>query len=176
MGPDPRRVEAVDSGWSGRRVLITGAGGFIGQHLARRLEQAGAQVWKGLCPGGRKARRSDAPGHAKRLTLDVTDGNSVGHVMLLVEPHVVFHLAAIGVTNPTVGALDALAVNTGGLIRLLETLRDAEVQRVVLIGSSHEYGAREARRAWTRSISMRPPRSLRGHLRGPTGGPFLSLW
>src|SRR6266850_6948841 len=30
--------------WQGRRVLITGAGGFIGSHLVERLVAAGAEV------------------------------------------------------------------------------------------------------------------------------------
>src|SRR5207248_1787611 len=40
--PRGRRV-SVDS-WRSRRVLVTGAGGFIGSHLVERLVELGAQT------------------------------------------------------------------------------------------------------------------------------------
>ena len=144
MRLDPHRTDALGSGWSGRRVLITGASGFIGRHLVRRLADVGAQVWVGLRRHGRVRRRADLLCEAKLVAMDVSDANSVARAVVLVEPDVVFHLAATGVTNPTVSAADALAINTGGVIHLLESLRGVNVQRVVLVGSSHEYGAREA--------------------------------
>jgi UDP-glucose 4-epimerase len=60
------------------------------------------------------------------------------------EPDIVFHLAAAGVTNPAVDPMLALMVNAGGTVNLLEALRGSDVQRVVLVGTSHEYGAQEA--------------------------------
>jgi nucleoside-diphosphate-sugar epimerase len=38
----------------------------------------------------------------------------------------------------------ALMVNAGGTVNLLEALRGGDVERIVLVGTSHEYGAREA--------------------------------
>ena len=35
---------AVKSYWQGRKVLVTGAGGFIGSHLTERLVREGARV------------------------------------------------------------------------------------------------------------------------------------
>jgi nucleoside-diphosphate-sugar epimerase len=57
-----------------------------------------------------------------------------------INPHVVFHLAAVGVTNPSVEPWSALMVNVGGLINLLEALRGSAVERVILTGTSYEYG------------------------------------
>ena len=37
--------------WVERRVLVTGATGFIGQQLVLRLVEAEARVWAGVYPG-----------------------------------------------------------------------------------------------------------------------------
>jgi nucleoside-diphosphate-sugar epimerase len=37
-------AEENSKAWSGRRVLVTGVGGFIGSHVAETLVQAGASV------------------------------------------------------------------------------------------------------------------------------------
>jgi nucleoside-diphosphate-sugar epimerase len=126
-------------GWRGKRVLITGATGFIGRHLVRQLRDRGSQVYAGVSPGTAPNLSSHS------LTLDVRDAEAVRAAVDEAEPHVVFHLAAAGVTNPAVDPMLALMVNAGGVVNLLEALRERDVQRIVLVGTSHEYGAREAR-------------------------------
>src|SRR5205807_6247667 len=39
-----RRCRGAMSDWSGRQVLVTGAGGFIGSHLCEKLVELGADV------------------------------------------------------------------------------------------------------------------------------------
>jgi nucleoside-diphosphate-sugar epimerase len=74
----------------------------------------------------------------------VRDTKAVRDAVGEADPDVVFHLAAVGVTNPAVDPMLALMVNAGGAVNLLEALRGSDVQRVVLVGTSHEYGAQEA--------------------------------
>ncbi len=133
--------ESVD--WAGKRVLVTGATGFIGQRLVQWLVEAGARVCAGVAPDEKPERVAGLPGQAQRLIFDIRDAGAVQAAASEAAPQVVFHLAAAGVTDPGIEPLAALAVNTGGTLHLLEALRGRNVRCVVLVGTSYEYGARE---------------------------------
>ncbi len=127
--------------WRGKRVLITGATGFIGQHLAGKLKTLEATVYGSTSAA--EGCDETAPSHQHApppLVLDVRDSKAVKTVLDNLRPDVVFHLAAVGVTNPGVDPMQALTVNAGGVINLLEALKGKDVERVVLVGTSHEYG------------------------------------
>jgi nucleoside-diphosphate-sugar epimerase len=130
-------------------VLVTGAAGFIGLRLARRLAEAGAQVWAGTAPDEPPDRVAALPVRVERLVFDLRDAQAVQAAVAEAAPQVVFHLAAVGVTNPKIDPSLALAVNAGGTIHLLEALRERASQgegaeRIALVGTCYEYGAREA--------------------------------
>jgi len=146
--------------WAGKRVLITGATGFIGQRLVRRLVDAGARVFAGVAPecvpegvasdrgvpdaGGERV--AGLPMQARRLGFDIRDAEAVLAAVAEAAPQVVFNLAAVGVTNPDVDPSLALTVNAGGTLHLLEALRGRDVHRIVLVGTCHEYGAIQGHR------------------------------
>jgi UDP-glucose 4-epimerase len=125
-------------------VLVTGAGGFIGQRLVRRLVQAGARVWAGLAPDEAPERVAALSAQVERSVFDLRDPLAVLAAVDEVAPWVVLHLAAVGVTNPKVNPALALTVNAGGTVHLLEALKERDVERVVLVGTCYEYGARES--------------------------------
>lgn len=131
-------------GWAGKRVFVTGATGFIGQRAARRLVEAEARVYVGAAPDEEPERIAGLPGQAERLIFDLRDAGAVQAAVSRAAPQVVLHLAAVGVTDPGVDPGLALAVNAGGAVHLLEALREQDIQRVVLVGTCYEYGAREA--------------------------------
>jgi UDP-glucose 4-epimerase len=130
--------------WAGKRVLITGATGFIGQHLVQRLVESGARICAGVAPGEGPERFAGLAAPDRRLNFDLRDAEAVQAAVAETSPQIVVHLAAVGVTDPDVDPELALAVNAGGTLHLLEALREQDVQRVVLAGTCYEYGARKA--------------------------------
>jgi len=131
------------------KILVTGATGFIGQRLVRRLVEAGAAVYAGVAPDEKPERVAALPAQARRLFFDVRDAGAVQVAVTRIAPQIVVHLAAVGVTDSGVDSALALAVNTGGTLHLLDALKECasegdDVRRIVLVGTCYEYGAREA--------------------------------
>jgi UDP-glucose 4-epimerase len=125
-------------------VLVTGAAGFIGRRLVGRLVEAGAQVWVGLAPDEAPERVDALPVQVEHLIFDLRDAEAVRSAMIKAVPMIVFHLAAVGVAGPKIDPALALVVNAGGAVHLLEAAKECGIERVVLVGTCYEYGARES--------------------------------
>ena len=106
------------------RIIVTGAGGFIGSFLVEALTQRGDIV--------------DAWTHA---TLDVTDAAAVATAFDRFAPEAVVHLAAQSLpARSWADPAETYRVNVGGAIAVLEAARRRDVPpRVLLAGSSAEY-------------------------------------
>jgi UDP-glucose 4-epimerase len=126
--------------WSNRRVLVTGGTGFLGQHLTRRLVELGAKVTVALRRGEDPALIAALPAEADHGDGDVRDESAVQDLVGAVEPETVFHLAAVGVTDPFIAEEMALAVNLYGTLHVLRAATRRGVKRVVAVGTSYEYG------------------------------------
>jgi len=122
-------------------VFLTGATGFIGRYLTQALLNLGYAVSALVLPSDAQA----LPVEVRPYSGDITDPGSVADALADAKPTVVFHLAAIGMTNPCLTMGAACRVNVDGVINILNAVHAVEgVQRVVLVGSSHEYGARRS--------------------------------
>lgn len=115
-------------------VLVTGASGFIGRALVRRLAAAGRAP---VCT----ARHEVAGlGEGVRwVTGDLTDPGFVARLVAEARPSVVYHLAST-VTGSR--ALDAVAPTQDGIlvasVNVLRAVTEAGCDRLVLIGSGDE--------------------------------------
>jgi len=119
------------------RFLVTGGAGFLGVALSNRL-----------CREGHTVRVIDdlSAGNPDRLVEDVlfTRGDVLDRPKLwtmLQDIDCVYHLAArVQVSESILYPRQYNEVNVGGTVSVMEAMRDAGVQRVVLTSSGAVYG------------------------------------
>ena len=121
----PRLSGALVSNlFCGEKVLVTGAAGFIGRHLCRRLMDLQATVVAVDCYS--PDTTEVLPGFIK---MDITSYDELRDIDV-VDPKMVFHLAAVGATDPFLPVEDSLRVNVLGTVNLLKAM-DGRAQVVV---------------------------------------------
>ena len=132
----------------GKKVLVTGAGGFIGSHLAETLLKKGADVVAMVKYNGRNdwGMLSDLPVESQKsiqvISGDIRDPFFVRKAVEGCE--YVFHLAAlIGIPYSYIAPSDYVSVNIQGTLNVLQACRDAGVSRVIHTSTSEVYGTAE---------------------------------
>lgn len=122
------------------RILVTGAGGFVGGHLLRALARGPQPELFGMV---RDAKGAAALPGVTRLVADMEDPAAVDAAAAAARPDRVYHLAAQ--SSPQDSWRDPAATlrpNVLGLSHLLEALRrQAPAARVLVVGSAEEYGS-----------------------------------
>jgi len=127
-----------------KKVLVTGAAGFIGSHLLRALRAKGADVY-GIDNFSSGFKENLPVGLSHRIfPFDITNHAGVYEVFKVVKPDVVFHQAARGsiprsLQEPTL----TWNVNVNGFANILEMAKEFKVQKVVYASSSSVFGTPE---------------------------------
>lgn len=134
--------------WTSRKVLVTGADGFIGSHLAERLMALGADV-RAFCfynsNGSLGWLDEIAPQTKNSLDVrlgDIRDARFVEEACRGVDT--VFHLAAlIAIPYSYTAPESFLDTNVKGTLNVLEAARRAGSRRIVHTSTSEVYGTPE---------------------------------
>ncbi len=131
--------------WKGKRVLVTGAGGFIASHLVERLTREGAQVRAFVRYNSRndvgmlKLIPADVFSQLEILQGDLRDNEAVRKAVTGVDT--VFHLGAlIAIPYSYVNPREVIDVNIMGTLNVLMAARDSGARRVVHTSTSEVYG------------------------------------
>ncbi len=130
---------------SRKKILVTGADGFIGSHLTEYLVRQGFDVrafvyynsfnsWGWLDQAGMEVKRS-----IEVFSGDIRDPNGVRTAMKGCD--VVMHLAALIAIPYSYHSPDTyVETNIRGTLNILQAARDLEIQRVVHTSTSEVYG------------------------------------
>jgi GDP-4-dehydro-6-deoxy-D-mannose reductase len=117
------------------RVLVTGAAGFVGNHLVAALVKRRHEVFGAVF-------RNEQASAATPVLLDITDKRQTCEALRRLNPDAVVHLAAqskvsLAWEEPAV----AVEINTVGTINLMLGIRNySPAAKIVIAGSSEEYG------------------------------------
>ena len=140
--------------YNGKKVLVTGADGFIGSHLTERLVNYGANVIifvkdNSLLHGSNLPKLNNLS-HLKD-NVKVLSGNIASHdIINLIKrerPEIIFHLAADAYVNKSFNQpREVIQTNVDGTLNILhaclnEDMKPAEfIKRIVVTSSSEVYG------------------------------------
>lgn len=138
------------SAYAGKRVLVTGADGFIGSHLTERLIELGANVsifvrGTSMADAGKRHLKNIhhlSSSFEQIIPGDIASDDAVKLIKKL-KPDIIMHLAAEAyVPKSFTQPMGVYEVNLGGTLNVLEAARSLEsIERVVVTSSSEVYGS-----------------------------------
>lgn len=104
------------------KILITGASGFFGSHLVKRLKKEGNEIYTDK--------------------FDLTDEKKVRKTIEKINPSVIYHMGAIvDLSRNFETAKKCLDINVGGTLNLLDALKDMSPRRFIYTSTVEVYGS-----------------------------------
>lgn len=126
-----------------RSIFITGAGGFIGANLTRKLIELNFDVHVIVQTKKIPWRLDDISKFIQIHIADLTDFSSLKRIFSKIQPKYIVHLAAYG-SYPFQKEIDKIIfVNIEGTKNLLEASKNINYECFINTGSSSEYGFKE---------------------------------
>ncbi|USF25626.1 GDP-6-deoxy-D-mannose reductase [Firmicutes bacterium ASF500] len=120
-----------------KKVVITGAGGFIGRNLTRRLLEENIQVYAIDVEAAQKnilTQDGVIP-----LYVDIREKQQLTAILKVAQPDVFYHLAWAGVSTDVKNEIEMQISNIPLAISVLEACAEAGCEHIIIPGSASEY-------------------------------------
>ena len=131
--------------WQGKKVLVTGAGGFIGSHLTEKLVDLEAKVKAFVRYNSRndwgliEILSSDVKQKIEVITGDLRDSETIRSVMKNVD--IVFHLGAlIAIPYSYIHPREVVETNIMGTLNILNAAKECKPKKIIHTSTSEVYG------------------------------------
>jgi len=132
---------------SGKKVLITGATGFVGANLVRMVLKQGSEVYIITRKESDKWRIDDVLGEIAEyntdFNIDLLDCDKLKRIIRRIRPDIIYHTATYGGRPGQKDAIKIVQTNLIGTINLIKACQKFGFDLFVNTGSSSEYGIKE---------------------------------
>lgn len=122
-----------------RRVLITGATGFVGANVARGMVARGDEVHC-LVRSSHRRWRIEQLRDVQIHVAEMLDRTAVDALLSRTRPHAILHLATYGAYAAQAAIADCVRTNLESSVVLMDSAAAHGVERFINTGSSSEYG------------------------------------
>ncbi len=134
------------SSLKGKKILITGSTGFVGQHLEQELKKLGAKVFGVSRSGGENTIRAN-----------IVDFNTIDKIIKTKKIEICYHLAAEAlVESGQIDPYNTFKNNIEGALNILESGRRNNLEKIIIASTSHVYG--DHKPPYLETFSPRPSR------------------
>lgn len=135
-----------------KNCLVTGAGGFVGANLVRRLLDEGHAVTAWVAEASDTWRLADIAGALPIETVRFADPEELTGRLRAIKPDWIFHLAAHGAYSFQKDQTRIYETNLLGTVQLLGAARTVGTEIFIHAGSSSEYGVKRHPTAETEAL------------------------